>query len=337
MITRVYTTADFIEAGRLRNGDLYDYSRAVFNGFQNSVILGCKRCGKWVTLKNAASHYMKGCGCKACNRDKLSPCKICGVGVSSKVYHKQAKRCKACCDQAKASRAKRIEEKHGKHCKACGAWFVNRDRFYCSTECRKSVIAKPFEFTCPSCGKESIRDPHKVKNPRRIFCNKECQNAFQKNNYRAYQPNSREKDWVKRSVKAKKRWRFDSRKQRKKESTGHAWWVKCKQGLSRLLWLQGRSDWDRRCSSASNMLKSRGTPAFRLERYTVLDWDKTIRKNRKRLAIDKRTKEELQWAIKINHTIRACKRRLAARSKSDIGSCGMNTMGTRQGLLPFAE
>lgn len=309
MIKRVYTTADFIEAGRLRNGDLYDYSRAAFNGFQNSVILGCKRCGKWITLKNAASHYMKGCGCKACNRDRLSPCKICGVGVSSKVYHKQAKRCKACCDQAKADRAKRIEEKHGKHCKACGAWFVQRDRFYCSTNCRKSVVAKPFEFTCSYCGRQSVRDPYKVKNPDMTFCNKECQNAFQKSNYSLYQTNGRIVDWTEKSMRAKERW--VRRKNRKKAKTEKGlWFAKCLKETTRSESLVG--SWKKRCSAAVSSLADRWLGEFRLKSIKIVgSWDRRIQLERPRLHPKRRSK----WRQRCETASRNMRRREAiARS-----------------------
>ena len=230
MIKRVYTTADFIEAGRLRNGDLYDYSRAVFNGFQNSVILGCKRCGKWITLKNAASHYMKGCGCKACNRDKLSLCKVCGVGVSSKVYHKQAKRCKACCDQVKADRAKRIEEKHGKHCRACGTWFVCRRSVYCSKGCSQNRQKKVCLKTCSYCGTQFERALSYDKGQRLNFCSVACQNAFQRSSYFQYQNETPRPVSKIRTRAARSKWYTKRRKERRKNSQAAIWWSKTQMG-----------------------------------------------------------------------------------------------------------
>lgn len=227
--------------------------------------------------------------------------------------------------------------KYGKNCKACGTWFVNRDRYYCSTECRKSVVAKPVEFTCQHCGKRGTRDPHGIKNINRMFCNKECQNAFQRNHYRIYQPNSKKADSGKRSANAKKRWFSERRKQRKMQSIEYAWWKKFKSSLACTARLEARSGWDRKCASASSILKKRREPVFKLQKQFALDWDAVIRDNRKRLRIDKRSKEEIEWAKKINHTVRACKRRLAARNKSDTGRSGMSIMETQQGWLPFAE
>ena len=100
---RVVDTATFIEAGKRANGDLYDYSQSVFVGWRKPILIGCNRCGKLINLKNAGSHYIKRCGCKACNHDRLSPCRVCGVEVSSKVYHKQNKKCKGCHDKYKRS------------------------------------------------------------------------------------------------------------------------------------------------------------------------------------------------------------------------------------------
>ena len=98
--SRCYNREQFIAKAKAIHGDLYDYSDTVLSGSQDPVSFKCNRCGTTRTLSQAGSHIRKirPCGCKPCNHDRLSPCKICGVSVSSKVYHAQAKRCKACCD-----------------------------------------------------------------------------------------------------------------------------------------------------------------------------------------------------------------------------------------------
>lgn len=125
---RVVDTATFIQAGKQANGDLYDYSQSVFSGWRKPVLIGCNRCGKLINLKNAGSHYLKGCGCKACNRDRPSPCKVCGVSVSSKVYHKQGFRCNECNADHQFSRsspwASVIKRQVHRHCKRLSPWEV---------------------------------------------------------------------------------------------------------------------------------------------------------------------------------------------------------------------
>lgn len=236
---------------------------------------------------------------------------------------------------------KRVTEayaaKHGKHCKACGCWFVHKDRFYCSLECRKSAVAKPIQFACSHCGKAGVRGPHKVKNPERIFCSKQCQNAFQKTNYADYQNIAAKPVSKTRTRIAKSKWYTKRRKERLKNSKSAEWWSKCVEGVSSILRLNTVSDWDRRCSSAASMMKKRREPVFRLEAIRVLTWSRTIAKNRKRLWVDDRPKEQIEWSKKINHTAKACKRRFAARSRDAIGRSGTNTTEIRQWLLPFAE
>ena len=337
---RVVDTATFIEAGKRANGDLYDYSQSVFGGSSKPILIGCNRCGKLVDLKNAASHYLKGCGCKACNSDKLSPCKVCGVDVSSKVYHAQAKRCKACCDKAKQDRVTHKELKHGKNCKGCGVWFVDRDRFYCTAECRKSAVAKPVEFCCAYCGTQGFKDLHSIKNPSRIFCNPGCQKQFQATRYWDYQSKGQRDRGVASRGKtkiARSKWAKQRRLERLQSSNGAKWWSKCKEQASKVNGQFEVSDWDRRCNSAASLLKSRFEPTFKLEGCKVHSWGKTISRNRGKLRIDSRTKEEIQWSKKFSSVARNCRRRFLAKNKNATGCFGWRTKEAQQGLLPFAE
>ena len=227
--------------------------------------------------------------------------------------------------------------KHGKHCKSCGCWFVHRDRVYCSLECRKSSVAKPVRFACSHCGKEGVRDPHKVKNPERMFCSKQCQNAFQKTNYADYQNTAALPISKTRTKVAKSKWYAKRRKERLTNSQSAGWWLKCMECSSRIMRSVEISEWDRRCDSAASMMRKRREPVFRLEAIRVLTWNRTIAKNKRRLWVDDRPKDQIEWSKKINHTAKACKRRFAARSKDAIGRCGTNTTETLQWLLPFAE
>jgi hypothetical protein len=337
---RVVDTATFIEAGRKVNGDFYDYSESVFSGYKNPIFIRCNRCGKRVALKNAASHYLKGCGCQACNRERLSPCKICGVNMSSKIYHKQGKRCDACREREKQNRLAHKEAKHGKHCKKCGVWFVDRDRFYCSGECRKSIVAKPVVFNCSHCGIDSIRNPHRISNLNRMFCSRSCQDAFQRIRWDDYQTKGKRDHRVVSFVKTKKaksKWINQRRLERRKNSEGAKWWSRCKTQTKKLEVIAKVSDWGRRCNSAASFLKSRREPTFKTEKHAIHSWGKTIIRNRRRLQIDLRTKEEIQWSKKIKTAVRGCKRRFLAKNKNAIGYCGTSTKVAPPGLLMFAE
>ena len=108
MIKRLYprmSNADFVARSVAIHGDLYDYSESVYAGLKSPFSFFCNRCKTTRTLSQAGTHIRKNrpCGCKPCNHDKLSPCKICNAGVSSKIYHKQNKKCAECHSQYRKS------------------------------------------------------------------------------------------------------------------------------------------------------------------------------------------------------------------------------------------
>ena len=170
---RVVDTAKFIEAGKRVNGDLYDYSKSDFAGWRKPILIGCNRCGKLINLKNAGSHYIKGCGCKACNHDRLSPCKICGVDVSSKVYHKQGFRCNECYSDHQFSKsspwASVIKRQVHRHCKRLSPWDVKCKSAMGSASMRKPRVDKK-EGTSSGSWEETIE-----KQIRRCLCDQNIQ------------------------------------------------------------------------------------------------------------------------------------------------------------------
>lgn len=293
MIKRIYprmSTAEFVAKAIAIHGDLYDYSKSVYDGLKEPFTFGCKRCGTTRTLSQAGAHVRKirPCGCKSCNHDRLSLCKICGVGVSSKVYHRQAKRCEACCDQAKTDRAKRIKEKHGKHCKACGTWFVYKDRFYCSSDCSRNRPKKVCRKTCDYCRSEFNRELSFEKGQRFNFCSVSCQNAFQKNNYSLYQTNGRIVDWTEKSRKAKERWVRGKNRKKAKTEKG-VWFAKCLKETTRSESRVG--SWKKRCVAAVSSLADRWLGEFRLKSIKIVgSWDRRIQLERPRLHPKRRSK-----------------------------------------------
>ena len=345
VIKRIYprmSTADFVAKSVAIHGDRYDYSESVYQGLKEPFSFVCKRCGTTRTLSQAGSHIRKNrpCGCKPCNHDRLSPCKICGVSVSSKVYHAQAKRCKACCDKAKQDRVAHKESKHGKNCRVCGTWFVKRDTPYCSEQCRKETFAKPVAFCCDYCATDGFKDPHSIKNPSRIFCNPECQKQFQATRYWDYQSKGQRDRGVPsrgKSKIARSKWAKQRRLERLQKSEGAKWWSKCKEQTVKLNNQIEVSDWDRRCNSAARLLKSRFEPTFKLEKYVLHSWEKTITRNRRKLRTDSRNKEEIQWSKKFSNVAKNCRRRFLAKNKNATGCFGLRTKEAQRGLLPFAE
>ena len=306
---RVIDTATFIEASKRANGDLYDYSQSVFAGWRKPILIGCNRCGKLINLKNAGSHYLKGCGCKACNSDRLSPCRICGADVSSKVYHAQAKRCKACCDKAKQDRVTHKESKHGKHCKGCGAWFAKRDSSYCTAECRRQNIATRLVYLCSHCG-QRVRK-RTVSRASFQFCNKDCQAAFQSRV--GYDAAKKQASQKRKSLLAKAKRAKRISDERKAGSEGFKWWSLCKSQAIETI-KQQPSQWDRRLASAASLIRKRFEPVFKLKSKRIWTWESKIAKERSvRLKSKPIHGEELKWNNRIQQAAKNAHKRFSLK------------------------
>ena len=125
---RCYSREQFIAKAKAIHGDLYDYSETVLSGSQDPISFKCNRCGTTRTLSQAQCHIRKNrpCGCKPCNHDRTSPCKVCGTGVSSKVYYKQGSRCIECYQDRQWSLSDRwallAKSEIHRACKKLGPW-----------------------------------------------------------------------------------------------------------------------------------------------------------------------------------------------------------------------
>ena len=131
MIKRIYprmSTADFVARSVCIHGDLYDYSESVYQGLKSPFSFFCNQCKTIRTLSQAGTHIRKNrpCGCKPCNHDRTSPCKVCGTGVSSKVYYKQGSRCIECYQDRQWSLSDRwallAKGEIHRACKKLGPW-----------------------------------------------------------------------------------------------------------------------------------------------------------------------------------------------------------------------
>lgn len=57
-----------MERSHLKHGSEYDYSKTVYTGFYNKVIIICKKHGEFL---QRASDHLSGCGCKQCGVDNV--------------------------------------------------------------------------------------------------------------------------------------------------------------------------------------------------------------------------------------------------------------------------
>ena len=189
--SRCYNREQFIAKAKSIHGDLYDYSQTVLNGSQDPISFKCNRCGTTRTLSQAQCHIRKNrpCGCKPCNHDRLSPCKVCGVDVSSKVYHKQGFRCNECHLDHQFSKlspwASVIKRQVHRHCKRLSPWDIKCKGAMGSASMRKPKISKK-KNAVPHSREETIK-----KQIRRCLCDqnvlaweRKCKAAFKSLNKR---------------------------------------------------------------------------------------------------------------------------------------------------------
>lgn len=66
------TQSDFIKRAKEVHGDRFDYSKCVYKGMTEKVVITCKKHGDFLQLPHA---HLKGQGCKKCTRGIL------GVGI----------------------------------------------------------------------------------------------------------------------------------------------------------------------------------------------------------------------------------------------------------------
>jgi hypothetical protein len=65
-----YQHNDFIIKAQEIHGDKYDYSKSLYNGMYNNIIIICKKHGEFTQLPT--THINKGCGCIECGKEKIS-------------------------------------------------------------------------------------------------------------------------------------------------------------------------------------------------------------------------------------------------------------------------
>ena len=338
---RVYktmSTAEFVAIAKAIHGAKFDYSNSVYNGSQKPFSFTCNKCGKVRTLLQAQTHTKNKNpgGCKSCNMERVSACVKCGVAVSSKVFHLQQKQCGKCFRSRKELARLRIEKKHGKNCKTCGKWFVHRDRFYCSSDCREAKPKNVECKTCSHCGVSFFRDQSRQKNQTLSFCSVSCQNEFKRNDYFAYYPNARRADPKRNSDQVRRRWHKERSDDRRARSTAFAWWKKCRNSVA-VLHSSTVTPWDKRVSSAARLLRTRSDPTFKLDRVKTYTWDSALKNAMASIRFDCRKEEKKKWSKKINNVVKHLKRRFEVKSKRNTGSYGGSTVAILRESLLNAE
>lgn len=341
MKKRVYSamsTSEFVSIAISIHGDKFDYSGSFYTGSQEPFSFKCNKCGCACRLSQAQTHIRKNkpCGCRRCNKERLCSCVKCGDLVSSRVFYLQGRSCVKCVEKRESEKANLASSKHGKNCKTCGKWFVHRDRFYCSKECREFKPKRASLKTCNHCGVEFLREYSREKAQRLNFCSVRCQNEFQRNNYFDYHPNARRSDLKKNSGRVRSRWYRERSAERRSRSIAFAWWKKCKDSVA-VLHVSTVAPWDRRISSAARLLRTRADPTFKLDRVKIYTWESALKNAMASTRLGCRKEEKKKWSKKINNVVKNLKKRFEVKSKRNTGSYGGSTVEILRESLLNAE
>jgi len=65
-----YSNNEFIKKAEEIHGNKYDYSKTLYNGMYDNIIIICKKHGEFTQLPT--THINKGCGCTECGKEKIS-------------------------------------------------------------------------------------------------------------------------------------------------------------------------------------------------------------------------------------------------------------------------
>jgi hypothetical protein len=135
------------------------------------------------------------------------PC-ICGTRLGPENFGicKQCVRETACNPPRRLISKEKTKRKHQRVCKGCGVEFSDRCRSYCTDKCRSKHVSKPIQMQCGYCGKEiwkRCRPSEQIFKAR--FCNGKCQRAYRTR--LSHEVIWAKADWVRRSQKAKAKWR----------------------------------------------------------------------------------------------------------------------------------
>lgn len=94
-------------------------------------------------------------------------------------------------------------ELHTKECFNCGGTVTRARSKYCSNKCKtdyavkNGILKKRIKVSCVNCGKEHERIPAHVKDGRKCFCSKVCQNKYHSERLKGENnPRFKHGDWV---------------------------------------------------------------------------------------------------------------------------------------------
>lgn len=331
-MAKVHNTVTFVQAAIALHGEKYDYSQTVYEASMKPITIICRNCGPFV-MSQAQSHYrkIKPCGCRRCEKmegelrrkgDSVR-CKGCGLVRP----YRQGGYCVDCRSDGLTRfnlRKNKTLSKNRRTCKGCGVEFSDRCRSYCTDECRSKHVSKPIRMECGYCGKEiwkRCRPSEQIFKAR--FCNGKCQRAYRTR--LSHEVIWSKVDWVKRSKKAKAKWRSRRSLGRKHDSFLQKFFLKCRSVCSEIRNACETTEWHTKCSSTvvglrfregKKRSKRKSLPCETFE-VSVRVMRAKIRSKQKRLECFTKWKKKIAGCVK-NQSIRA-----ARKKRQPIGKAGL--------------
>jgi hypothetical protein len=202
-----------------------------------------------------------------------------------------------------------VIRKHEKQCKGCSVTFSDRDKVFCSDDCRRIYTENRLTYSCCHCG-GTVRK-RSVSTARFQFCDKDCQTAFQ--NRVGYDAGKKQAAQKRKSLLAKAKRAKRLSDQRKAGSSGFEWWSLCKSQSFELL-KQQPSQWDKRLASAASLIRKRFEPVFKLKSKRIWSWESKIARERSiRLKSKPTYGDELKWNNRIQQAAKNAHKRFSLK------------------------
>jgi hypothetical protein len=202
-----------------------------------------------------------------------------------------------------------VIRKHEKQCKGCGFTFSDRDKVFCSDDCKRLYAKNRLTYSCCHCGR-TVRK-RSVSAARFQFCNKDCQTAFQ--NQVGYDTGKKQASQKRKSLLAKAKRAKRISEERKAGSEGFKWWSLCKNQAIETA-KQQPSQWDKRLASAASLIRKRFEPVFKLKSKKIWTWESKIAKERSaRLKSKPIHGEESKWNNRIQQAAKNAHKRFSLK------------------------
>ena len=313
-MAKINSTESFIAAAIALHGNRYDYSNTKWESSRSPIEIRCRVCGP-VVLAEPRSHLRpdKLCGCKTCNRKsslrkagRLHVCPICRKWAA---YKSSLGVCGECHQRRMDQRASKASALLSRPCPVCGDAINKTDAKAktCSAKCGSALHSTVFDVPCETCGVPVPVKPSMLKRQSQFTCSRECYAVLK----RVLDAPAREKrDAIKRSLKAKSKWKKEHRQKRIATSEYCQWRILCLPSRWKRKYVN-EDPWRTRCNTASSTLSHRTPSNNHSSRIaTCKTWKQAISSQSRAIRARARLCARTPWQVKCTSVARNMRRRL---------------------------